>query len=110
MATENVNELAEEKALDDMANFGAQFDDGEMERLEAHAGGQGIGQARRMTLVALARDADMLSNLSLSAPDAFGAMRDAVDDFAEHAKHLLEAATAAQIRLTITDCREGAPI
>lgn len=110
MANETVSESADEKALDEMANFLPWFNDSDMKKLEALAGGQNIGRARRIALVTCARGADALSEMSLAQPEAYGEMRDAVANFLEHAKWLCSVAEAAAVRLAITDCREGAPI
>jgi hypothetical protein len=108
VATENKSD--EEKALDDLANFGPCMDDAQMEMCEKRATSPGYGQGRRLAFVTLARGADVLSKLSLEEPETFGEMRDMVDHFVQATQDLLEMAKAAQMRLAITDCREGVPI
>lgn len=110
MATENVSESVDEKALEDMANFGPWFNDSEMKKLEAYAGGLNIGRARRIALVVMARGAGTLSEMSLTEPEAYGEMRDAVAEFLAHAKWLFGVAETAEVRLAIADCREDAAI
>ena len=92
--------------MDAIANFGPAIDDEAMERMEKMASSQAVGQGRRCALIAMARDADTLSNLSIESPDAFAEMLGAIEDFRDHAKRLFDAAEAAAMRMKIADCRD----
>jgi len=64
-----------EPTLDEMANFPAAIDDKTMMKMEAAAGSRSNAQARRLALVALARSAAQLAEMSMSDPDLYGKMR-----------------------------------
>lgn len=86
-----------------LENFPAAIDAETMRKMEE--GAQRAGVNRRLVLLALARDADALSRVSVEAPEAFGEMLEGVDSFLQHAKALHEAAEAAAFRLRVADCR-----
>lgn len=98
------DEISEEE-LERLANFKAAIDDHTVEELERAAQSQGVGQGRRLALVAVARDADTITKLCEESPDAFGEMREMIECFREHAKGLLELAEAASLRMAICDVR-----
>lgn len=105
MANESVtSDDLNEAEMEALANFGPAIDDEEMERMEK--GAQGAGVSRRLTLVAMARDADTLSKFSIESPEAFGEHLAYVESFRDHAKALLEVAEAALLRMQIADCRD----
>lgn len=100
MANESVApDLMDDDELAALADFGPAIDDETMERMEKSA--QGIGIPRRLTLVAMARDAETLSKLSIESPEAFGAMLADIETFRDHAKALHETAESAVLRMQI---------
>jgi hypothetical protein len=94
-----------EEEIAELCDFKPVISDNEMEQIEKNA--QQFGVNRRITLAILARDADNLSNTSIEAPDVFGAMRESVEAFRDHARNLLEMAETACLRVAIADCREA---
>lgn len=92
--------------LDAMANFGPAITDDDMHRMEE--GAQGFGIERRLTLIALARDANTLSQMSLDDPESFAEMLGGIESFRDHAKALLHGAEHAVLRMKIADCRSAA--
>lgn len=104
MATESVSPTPmSDEELAKFADFGPVIDDEMLERMEK--GAKGIGIARRLTLVAMARDADTLSKLSIESPEAFGEMLAEVERFRDHTNALHETAKAAICRMQVADCR-----
>ena len=111
MADQDTNrENMSDAELDELANFGPAIDDEDVYKMERAASSKGIGQARRCTLLAMARDADCFSKMSLEVPQAYGEMREAIERFREHAQGLLEIAESACMRMAVADCREGSPV
>lgn len=96
-----------DEQMEEFANFKAAIDDETVETMEKAAQGKNIGIARRLSLVALARDAETLTNLSLDDPHAFEEMKGMIEMFENHAKGLHEAAQAAVLRMAICDCRNA---
>lgn len=91
--------------IEETIEFDKAIDDATMAEMEQGATSKERGLARRYALLAMARDAKMLAKLSLDNPEAYGEMRDAVEDFKVHAQALLDVAEAASLRMSIADCR-----
>ncbi len=106
MASETVkqDEYTDAELLE-MASFPAMLTDEEMERIESAASDSDWGIARRLVLLALARDAEMLSSLSVESPDAFDEMLGHVEEFRTHVHNLQELADSALLRLRIAGVR-----
>tara|TARA_R110002073_G_scaffold287129_2_gene451838 strand:- start:8398 stop:8745 length:348 start_codon:yes stop_codon:yes gene_type:complete len=96
-----------EVELNEMANFKADIDDATMMELEEAASNQCRQQQRRLVLLAVSRDADFLSQLSIDEPEAYGEMLESAKYFLEHTKGLLSISESAVFRLEIADCRES---
>lgn len=96
-----------EPTLDELAHFAPAFDKATMYELEKVA--QGVGQQRRVMLVALTMSADELVKWSKDDQRSYSEMRDAVDGFAKHAEGLYKAARAANLRTLAADVA-GPPI
>ena len=92
--------------LEQHANFKPSITNEQMELMENAANDNSRGRQRRLALVACARSADVLSNLSLEEPEAFAEMLECIESFKEHLKGLAEMAESACIRMLIADCRE----
>ena len=84
----------------------ARIDDATMYQIEKNASSKERSQARRMMLVALARDLDQLSDISINYPEEYEAMIEAIKDYKEHVAGLLEASEDAVLRMEIADCRQ----
>ncbi len=89
-----------------MADFGPAIDDDAVGRIEVDAQRSSI--SRRLALLAMSRDAGVLSRLSMDSPGAFTEMIDSIESFRDHAKAIAEMAEAAWIRMKIADRRVGA--
>lgn len=83
----------------EVARFGQAIDTQTVERMEEGASSNNVGQIRRMTLVVMHSDSDTLIKIAKESPEVFEEMGNAVLDFREHAKALLEVADAASVRI-----------
>jgi hypothetical protein len=104
MNTTESNELTEDE-LNKLANFSPAISDEEMMRMEEVASSDAVGLERRLCFVACARSADDISELSISEPEAFIEMMEAIEAFKTHAEGLAEIAETAYLRMQIADCR-----
>jgi hypothetical protein len=100
------DQLSEEE-IDALVNFGPGISDDDMERLEIAATTPERGQQRRLCLVACSRSSDLLSELSIESPEAFGEMLECIEAFKEHAKGLASLSESAYARMLIADCRNS---
>lgn len=81
--------------------FGPAINEATMRSMEQGATSKDRGIARRLVLLAMSRDAESLEKLSVDDPVGYGAMRDAINDFEDHAQALLDVAKAASFRMNI---------
>ncbi|MGA0585337.1 MAG: hypothetical protein ACO2ER_15710 [Castellaniella sp.] len=100
MATDDIT-------LDELANFGPMITDDQVDQLEHIATSQGIGQGRRLVLLALSRSADTLSDFSAKEPEAFAEMLEIMEQFQEHVEGLSKMVESAMLRVQIADCRNN---
>lgn len=101
----DIEGLAEEEP-EELINFSPCISDNERKELEVVAGSQNIGQQRRLVLLACARSANDLSELSTENCEAFSEMLGSIEAFKEHTQGLVEFAEAAVFRMKIADRRE----
>jgi hypothetical protein len=95
------NELTKDE-LNMLANLPSAISSEEMMQMEEAANDKARGKQRRLCLLACARSTDVLSKLSVEAPDAFAEMMESIEAFKTHAKGLVEVAEAAYIRMLIS--------
>jgi hypothetical protein len=88
------------------AAFGVEIDDETMVQLEEAAASNSRGQQRRIVLLALARDSDNLTNISIQAPDVYKEMLELSEIYLEHAKALVSITEKAIYRLNAAKCTE----
>ena len=105
MADETVTEIEDSEP----EGFGSAIDDATLRAMEEGATSKERGLSRRYALLAMARDANTLGQMSINNPKAYGAMREAIQDFEEHAQALLDVAKSASFRMYVCDCRDDAP-
>lgn len=74
-----------------------------IQRMEEGASSQGVGQMRRTCLLTMGKSLEELYSLSKQDPETFKTLVNAANEFRDHAKALLEVASAAVFRLSITD-------
>ena len=98
--------IEEQEAIEMIADFKPNFTDKTKIELERVASGNIIGLNRRLALLACARSADILSQLSIEHPEAYTEMINGIELFKEHVQDLSELAEAACFRIKIADCRE----
>jgi FtsZ-interacting cell division protein YlmF len=88
-------------------HFGPAIDDVTMQSMEAGASSKQRGIDRRVVLMVMARDSEVLAKFSIDEPEAFEEMRKTVERFKSHARALLDVAESASLRMSIADCRES---
>lgn len=92
-----------DEELDIWSNFGPALTDELVSLLEESANDSRRGFQRCLALLACARSADALSDISINEPEAFNEMLESVKAFKEHAEGLAAMAESAYLRLEIAE-------
>lgn len=96
-----------DKQAKELTSFGAAIDDATVRSLDRIASSPAVGINRRLSLLALSRDAATLAKIRSEAPEAFKEMLECVASFEAHAKGVYECAQSAHVRLMLADCMVG---
>lgn len=92
--------------INEAISFDADIDDKTMMQLEEAAASSSRGQQRRIVLLALARDSDNLTNISMQEPNLYEEMIEMSEIYLEHAKALVSITEKAISRLKIANSKE----
>lgn len=84
-----------------LPDFGPAIDDATMKQMERGAASNERGQQRRLVLVTMARDKDVLVKFAKDEPESFAEVAEMIESFKDHAKALLDVAESALDRMAV---------